>query len=172
MIMIPSPRPGVGVEPSPSRAPVLRRACDDWGMSETADAPWRGRWKRQVVIWCWREEIPRWDPFSFVPSLALEIAVFVLSSGQSGLTKSKILQILFAGDLRPTKSLICHGFSSFHNVRQLWENKSGHLVNGISVDSSLECPVGASSFSQVLKTLGKHMLFLFVAFSTSPFGSQ
>ena len=41
--------------------------------------------------------------FSFLLFLALGIAVIVLSSGQSGPTKSKILQILFAGDLWPTQ---------------------------------------------------------------------
>ena len=45
-----------------------------------------------------------WDPFfSFCRVLALAIAAIVLSSGQSGLTKSRILQIIFAGDLWPTQ---------------------------------------------------------------------
>ena len=44
-----------------------------------------------------------WDPFSSLPFLALRVAAIVLSSGLSGPTKSKILQILFARDLRPTQ---------------------------------------------------------------------
>ena len=47
-----------------------------------------------------------WDPFSLLPVLALKVAVIFLSSGQSGLTKSQILQILFAGDLWPTQSCL------------------------------------------------------------------
>ena len=47
--------------------------------------------------------VGHWDPFSFLPFWALKIAVFVLSSGQSGLTKLKILQIIFGGDLWPTQ---------------------------------------------------------------------
>ena len=43
------------------------------------------------------------DPFSFLPLWALSTAVTVLSSGQSGLTKSGTLQILLAGDLWPTQ---------------------------------------------------------------------
>ena len=49
--------------------------------------------------WC------HWDPFAFLPLLALAISVIVLSSGQSGLTKSKVLQILFAEDLCPPPSV-------------------------------------------------------------------
>ena len=48
-----------------------------------------------------------WDLFSSLPFWALNVAVTALSSGQSGLTKSQILQILFAGDLWPTQ-LVMH----------------------------------------------------------------
>ena len=54
--------------------------------------------RRHMLIW-----VGHWDPFSFLPLLALRIAVIVLSSGQSGPTKSKVLQILFAGDVWPTQ---------------------------------------------------------------------
>ena len=41
--------------------------------------------------------------FAIVLFLALTIAAIVLSSCQSGLTKSTIIQILFVGDLWPTQ---------------------------------------------------------------------
>ena len=53
--------------------------------------------------------VGHWDPFSFLPFFGTghySNCLGVLSSGQSGLTKYKILQILFAGDLWPTQSRI------------------------------------------------------------------
>ena len=50
--------------------------------------------------------VSAWAPGILSPSLpflALQVAVIVLSSGQSGLTESQLLQILLAGDLRPTQ---------------------------------------------------------------------
>ena len=50
--------------------------------------------------------VGHWDPFSFLPCLALKLAVIASSSGQTGLTKSKVLKTLFAGELWPNQILI------------------------------------------------------------------